>query len=596
MLKLRDYQQEAINRLYRWLQQNQGNPCLVAPTGSGKAILIAEMIRLCVEEWRGRVLVLAHVKELLEQEGEKLKTYLPEVKFTYYSAGIGEKDFDSDVVIAGIQSIYKRAAEAGRFDLILVDECHLIPDDGEGMYRTFLLDAQKVNPKVRLIGFTASPFRTGTGSIVGKDKLLNDIAYEIPVRELIDRGFLSPLKMKGSRVKIDCSSLHIRAGEFVASEVESLIDDAKIHAACLDIIERTQNRKSVLIFTSCVKHAEKACAEIKKLSGQRCEIITGDTPTAQRDSLNQEFRGRLKNLLGETEPLKYLVNVNVLTTGFDAPGIDCVVLLRPTASPVLYLQMVGRGLRIAEGKKDCLVLDYGGNAVRHGPIDKVHIPQGHRNPDAVKPQKECPECHSVISAGYAHCPDCGYEFPVQERRTNISDKAGSGFLLTGDKAVAEYEVRDYQYRIWRKKNWKTGDPETVRCDYQIGLTEWVSEWVCPEHVGYARKQFEKWWKAHSDYDPPISAQGVIFYSTNLEFARPERVRVTKIAGEKWPVVEVIKLSEKEMPVTEGAKCGKCVFYDDSHCSKLGISTEPMAGACMDFSTEMTMAVVDDLPF
>ncbi len=529
MLKLRNYQQDAIDKLYLWLKNHTGNPCVVAPTGSGKAILIAEVIRLCVEQWHGRVLVLAHVKELLEQEGEKLKRYLPHVKFTYYSAGIGEKDFNSDVVIAGIQSVYKKAAQAGRFDLILVDEAHLIPDDGEGMYRTFLGEAQKVNPKVRLIGFTATPFRTGSGPIVGEDKLLTGTACDIPVRKLIDEGYLSPLKMKGSKVKIDCSGLHIRQGEFVASEVEDLITAEIVSAACRDILERTLDRNSVLIFTPGVKHARMVADEIKRLSGNRCEVVTGDTPVYQRDKINAEFRG-VTDLTGETTyPLKYLSNVNVLTTGFDAPGIDCVVLLRPTASPVLYLQMIGRGLRIAPGKKDCLILDYGGNVMRHGPIDNITVTRW-KGGEHVRRQKECPQCREFILPGFMICPECGYRFPErekdrkQENAIRIAREAGDGILLSGEERVTEYDVQDVKYRVTESKS----GFNTVRVDYWYSNFQFVSEWVSPENPK-AYRFFKRWWKQRSSLEPPTSAATVVSESYN--FPRPLRIKVTETGGE-----------------------------------------------------------------
>lgn len=596
-LELRDYQQDAINSLYQWLKTNKGNPCVVAPTGSGKAILIAELVRLCVEQWNGRVLVLAHVKELLEQEGDKLSRYLPHLSYSYYSAGIGEKEFDSKIVIAGIQSIYTKAAEAGPFNLILVDECHLVPIEGEGMYRTFLAGAQEINPSVRMVGFTATPFRTGTGPIIGDDKLFNGIAHNIQVRELIDRGFLSPLKMKGSKVQVDCSELHIRAGEFVQAEVESLLDDDTLNSACKDIVERTRDRKSVLIFTSSVSHAETVCGAIERYSGVECGIITGDTPTGDRDALNARFRG-VPNIWGEVKDgLKYLVNVNVLTTGFDAPGIDCVALLRPTASPVLYVQMVGRGLRVAEGKTDCLILDYGSNAVRHGPIDDIFIPKGRDNKGKAKPQKTCPECLEIISAGFSRCPNCDYEFPKRQVSDKLDDEARDGALFVGDKTIEDYDVIDVQYRVWRKNGWVEGMPETVRCDYLVRFpNEWVSEWVCPEHIGYTRNKFEQWWKERSNVEPPHTAEGAVMYLTGWEVARPERVRIVTTAGDKFPRVNVLKFSPIEPPQTVVNTCGMCIYYSGmggGFCDYNYKAVQQDTECCESFSDQ---SVLEDLPF
>lgn len=596
MIKLREYQQDAINNLYQWLKNNTGNPCVVAPTGSGKAILIAEMVRLCVQEWKGRVLVLAHVKELLEQEGEKLSTYLPEIKYTYYSAGIGEKDFNSNVVIAGIQSIYNHADEAGLFNLVLIDEAHLIPPEGDGMYRTFLEGAKKNNPNVRFIGFTATPFRTGSGSIVGDGKMFDEIASTISVQNLISQGYLSPLVMKGSRAKYDCAHLHIRAGEFRSDEVEELVSDPTVvSAACRDLVERSKDRKSVLIFASSVSHAVAVQKTIQSLTGERCELITGDTPTDIRNRINAEFRG-LNDLTGEQTRLKYLVNVNVLTTGFDAPGIDCVALLRPTASPVLYVQMVGRGFRIAPGKENCLILDYGGNAVRHGAIDGMfssNMTVGKRSQGVLK---ECPECLSVIAGGCRTCPECGYEYPVKERSVKHLEEAGDGILFVGQKEVKEYNVISFQYREWKKKDWKQGDPVTVRCDYLVCYPDtWVSEWVCPEHTGWTRGRFENWWKKRSNVSPPpLTAFETCYHLYTSDSAKPKRVRVVREGGKKFPEVSVIELTEIDAPWRE--ICGTCIHYQDGFCNMHNQITESEEDPCEDFFNVKTPMAEEELPF
>ena len=222
-MQLRPYQQAAIDAVYQFLRTNDGNPCIVAPTGCGKSALISQICRDAVQRWDGRVLVLAHVKELLEQTAATIKRIDPDLPIGIYSTGLGSRETNAPVIVAGIQSVYKRACELDRFDLILVDECHLLPPDGEGMYQTFLKDAKIVNPHVRLIGLTATPYRLKSGTLVGPNCLLNEICYEIGIKELIEQGFLCSLKSKSGRHKVDCSELRIRGGEFVPAEVDELM-------------------------------------------------------------------------------------------------------------------------------------------------------------------------------------------------------------------------------------------------------------------------------------------------------------------------------------------------------------------------------------
>ncbi len=332
MMELRPYQSEAVAAVYDHLRHREDHPCVVIPTAGGKTPVMAAICRDSVLQWNGRVLILAHVKELLEQAAEKLQLMAPDLwpHIGVYSAGLGSRDTEHPIIVAGIQSVYQRAAELGRFDLILIDEAHMLPPDGEGMYRTFLAEARVVNPDVRLIGLTATPYRMTTGRICGPEKILNHVCYEIGVRELIARGYLCPLKSKAGRRKVDTSELHLRGGEFIAGEVESLMDeDSLVRSACREIVDFTQDRRSALIFAAGVAHAEHIQRVLREL-GQECGLVCGDTLPFDRAETLRRFRAR---------ELKYLVNMNVLTTGFDAPNIDCVALLRPTNSPGLYYQM-----------------------------------------------------------------------------------------------------------------------------------------------------------------------------------------------------------------------------------------------------------------
>ncbi|HMO12066.1 MAG TPA: DEAD/DEAH box helicase, partial [Actinotalea sp.] len=310
MLTLRPYQHEAKHAVYDHLRVRDDNPCVVIPTAGGKTPVMASVCQDAVTLWSGRVIILAHVKELLEQTADKLNAICPEVRYGVYSAGLKRRDTDRPVIVAGIQSVYQRACEFDPFDLVVIDEAHMIPPDGDGMYRQFLAEARVVNPNLRIIGFTATPFRLKTGSICTPDGFLNHVCYEVGVRELIVQGYLCPLVTKAGKVKADTSGLHVRAGEFVPGEVEALMDDAElVRAACAEVVEATHERNGCLIFASGIKHGEHIVSVLKAKHDIACGFVTGDTPTEERDAILARFKAG---------KLKYLCNVNVLTTGFDA--------------------------------------------------------------------------------------------------------------------------------------------------------------------------------------------------------------------------------------------------------------------------------------
>ncbi len=543
LLTLRPYQREAVDAVYRHLREREDNPCVVLPTGGGKALLIAQ---ICMDTvmWSGRALVLAHVRELLEQAAEKIQILAPSLDVGIFSAGLGRRDTKHSVLVAGIQSVYQKSDQLGHFDLIIVDEAHLITLEGDGMYRHFLEDARKINPHLRVIGLTATPFRMSSGPICvpPPEGILNSVCYEIGVRELIRNGYLSPLKSKAGKVKANTSDLHVRGGEFVAGEVEALMDqEMLVHSACKEIVELTQERKACLIFTSGVKHGQHVAKLIEQYAQQECGFIDGQTPSIFRDQLIRRFRD------GQ---LKYLANVNVLTTGFDAPNIDCVALLRPTMSPGLYYQQVGRGFRICPGKTDCLILDYGGNVLRHGPVDQIRVSDPAAKGTGIAPAKECPQCHALIATGYARCPECGYEFPPPERLAHDGEAAANG-VLTGQVTLNDYVVRSVQYSVHVKRDAASGAPRSLRVDYEIGFYKYKSEWICLEHTGYARQKAEVWWKQRSHVPVPDSVDEAVQLAQSGALADVQSITVRSVAGEKYDRIVDYQLGDIPDPVALG---------------------------------------------
>lgn len=504
-MKARYYQEAANDAAWRYMATGQGNPLIVLPTGAGKSVVIGMLIRQALD-FGQRVLCLAHRKELLQQNASKIETMTGEI-VGLNSAGLRRHDFDSRVICAGIQSVYRKAFDFGARGLVLVDEAHLIFSDTDSMYGQFLSDLARVNSRLFCVGLTATPFRTGEGSIAGKDKLFSGICYEAFTGDLITEGYLSPLTNKPADAAVDTSRINIRGGEFVAGEMERVFaDDDKVKAACSEIVRACVGRRSVLVFCAGLAHAEQVRECLHQLTGEAVETVTGETDTMTRSRVLSDFRHG---------HLRWCVNVDVLTTGFDAPRIDALAVLRATMSPGLFAQIVGRGLRKSEDKQDCLVLDFGGNIARHGSLDAADYGRytggnGWQKGEPIAREgaggtKVCDKCRIECAARSAFCPECGWAFPVNHEST-----ADTESQITGKPEPVLYVVESVDWHRHEKK--KDADaPPSVCISYTCYPEERgpgnlsstvVREWVCFEHQGFARQKAVGWWQTRSVQPEP----------------------------------------------------------------------------------------------
>jgi DNA repair protein RadD len=473
---LRNYQKFAIDLLYQWFRDNpSGNPILELPTGSGKSWIVAQLCRDALDNWpETRVLMLTHQKELIEQNAEKLRLVWPDAPMGIYSAGLKQRDIDA-ITFAGIQSVRDRADDLGHVDLVVIDECHLINNARQGGYRKLLGALAEINPALRVIGLTATPYRLGQGYLTeGKDALFDDILRPTTIEGLVRDGYLAPLRSKATELKLDVTGVKKTAGEYNSKELEARVNtDLNNYEAVREILKIADatGRKSVIVFCAGVEHAHSVADMFNEL-GQRVGTIVGTTPPETRARIIELFRS------GE---LRFVTNANVLTTGFDAPGVDIVALLRPTMSPTLYVQMVGRGMRVAEGKEDCLVLDFAGNVANHGPITAV---EPNRQGGGGKPTKTCPECDEIMGAASKVCPHCGYEYPEKERE----EKDPNWALGDEDIMGAGRKQRKLRGWVWRRHISKASGKEMVKVSYygENLSDQAVTEYLPVLHEGYAR--------------------------------------------------------------------------------------------------------------
>lgn len=471
---LRPYQEAAINALYTyWIEGRGSHPLIVAPTGAGKTAILARIVTDAMAA-QSRVLILTHVKELIEQGAATLRAMLPSAEIGIYSASLRSKELFAPVVYGQIQSIYKRAFHLFPSpDLIIIDEAHLVPRNDSTRYGKFLSDLRIANPKAKIVGLTATPYRLDSGWLhKGDGAIFDGIAYDISIADLMRDGYLSPVVSKSVKRSIDLTNVRKRGGEFREDDLAIAASDPElVRETVAEIVDLGKDRRSWLIFASGVPHARMLDVEMAT-HGIRAEVLTGSDPMAERAGKIAAFK---------RGDLRCLINIGVLTTGFDAPNVDLVALVRATESAALYVQMVGRGTRKAPGKADCLILDYGGNVMRHGVIDAI-TPKRVGSGGGEAPVKVCPSCEHHLATAVRMCPHCGHQFPPPT--LNHVHRAYSGALISTQISPEWLDVKSVTYSRHRKP----GKPDSIKATYRCGLLDF-NEWLCPDHEGYARLKY-----------------------------------------------------------------------------------------------------------
>lgn len=493
-MDLRPYQQRSIDALYNWWQRNTATtdaPLCVLPTGAGKSVVIAELCRLLFDTWpedHPRTVVLVPSKELAEQNAAKLRAMLPaHLSVGYYSASLGRAP-TADVIVATIGSVYRAAHLLGNIRCVVIDEAHLVNPDGAeaGRYRQFLADLAKLC-RFRVVGYTATPFRgNGVWLTDGDAPLFTGVACTVTVAELLASNHLAPLvrPIDGMATRIDVGGIHTTSGDYNVAELSERVE-SYLPASADEACKLAADRKKWIAFTATVANAE-ALAALLNQRGIGTAVVCGDTPKADRQRLIDDFRaGRLR----------CLVTVLALATGFDVPDVDCILWLRPTQSPVLYVQGAGRGLRTANGKTDCLWLDFSDTTERLGPVDSIKGRKRQKRSDkeAVAPTKVCEACGERMPIAAPVCPSCGTEAPPpppQEVR-GASNAAILSMQVTPN--MMTYPVTQVTYHLHHK----AGSPDSMRVDYFSGLRRVASEWVCVWHGGFAGEKARQWLRARA---------------------------------------------------------------------------------------------------
>lgn len=533
MIQFRPYQTDSIHAILSYfLSGKTGNPIVAMPTGSGKSVSIAGFVQCVMQYPNQKILMLTHRKELIAQNYEKLVKLWSTAPAGIYSAGLNRRDYMLPIVFAGIGSVSGKHDLFGKVDLILIDECHLVSPDDETQYRQFINELRIVNPLLKVIGFTATPWRLGQGKLTDEGGLFTDICFDITTLEefnkLIAEGYLCPIVPNRTHLTIDTEGLNIRGGEFVSSQVQKAVDKYEITVAALkETLEVAHDRNHAMIFAAGIEHCSHI-VEILSAMGQSCAMVHSKQGDSENDEIISDFK---------KGKYRFLVNSDKLTTGFDYPDIDLIVMLRPTASIVLWVQMLGRGTRpvYAEGydlnsiegrlgaiaaskKQNCLVLDFAGNTKRLGPINDPVIPRKRGKKGGEAPVKECNYCPTINHASARFCISCGGEFIFV---TKIVEQASSEELIKGAIPVIEdFTVTHVTYGINERFN-KT---PTLRVSYHCGFSLF-KEAVCLQHDNeWVKGKAQSWWSASGGKLPfPNTIEDAV--ARVGELAPPKSIRV-----------------------------------------------------------------------
>lgn len=543
MYKLRDYQARVKRELYDWFANHpKGFPIVDACVGAGKSIIIADLCKDMIEKAPDtRIIMCVASRELCEQNMQKLLAIWPDAPAGICSAALGSKDTDSQIIFATIGTLARRVDELGTVDVMIIDECHNINTANTGMYRKMIETLQDTtSPHMAVIGFTGTPFRgNGVWLWQGKDPIFEGVASRVTMDELLKLGYLAPLVVEPMEAKIDTADVKITAGDYNSKQLSELLDDKDLARACVDdLYIRGQGRKKWLIFCHSIEHANLVLNEVRSFD-VTAEMVIGETPSDSREKILKAY----KMPYDHSDAINILVNVGVLTTGFDAPMIDLIALLRPTKSPVLYVQMAGRGMRIAEGKTDCLWLDYTSTTYELGPVNTIRGRNASPKGETAKgePCKHCSKCGEKNPVYMSDCLSCGEPFSPNQSEKAVGNQSGNAEIIDdGNAKWANVTGLGYVRHTSRKSG-----KSTLRVDYYTDLQiHPISEYICIEHEGYAFDKACQWWREHNLGPVPTSIDDALHLLHASSLNRPAKIEV-KRDGKFWKVIgrEFGKVSE-----------------------------------------------------
>lgn len=561
-MPLRNYQVYASNKGFEAILKPECRSIIAAPTGVGKSWIIADLVKRLMTTWPAypmRVLSLVHVKELIEQNTEKLKLHFPEAVVGIYSSGLKKKELHYPITFAGIASIYKQAAKIGKIDVVIVDECHLIGTKDSSMYVSFIRALTTINPNLKLIGLTATPYRQGLGMLTDGE-LFNDICCDMTTLEafnwFFDEGYLARLTPIEPSIVFDDTGIKTTAGDYNVHDMDKKLNVKSKNEIVVDEIIRfgtLENRKSWLIFGVSIDHV-MALYDIFTAKGISTTYVHSKMTDEERDKNIADYKAGL---------YQCMINNGILTTGFDYPGLDLIGVVRLIKSSNLWVQILGRGTRpdyidgydldTKEGrlaaiansaKPDCLVMDFGGNTERLGPINEVILPKKKGSKGGRAPTMKC-ACGALLHISATVCPRCGTEF-LRDMTAKFNEQASDKELI----AKKRKEVVPPPPPITVKVNVDSvvhvfkkglgGKPDSIQAHYNCGLSRFTAYLNFDHPKGtYPWIKARKWWRDHvantpyAESEPPSSVAEAL--SRTNELREPQSIEV--VVNSKWQEIQ-----------------------------------------------------------
>jgi DNA repair protein RadD len=505
------YQKEATEKTIEDLKTKPGNPLIALPTGTGKSIVIGDIVKSLHTDFPAmRIAMLTHSKELVKQNAEKLASIYPSAPIGIYSAGLNKKEADADILFGSIQSVASAmksgANPFGKRHLVVVDEAHMIAPGDSTQYQQVFGGWRDEFERMKIVGLTATPYRMKGGLLYqGDDRMFDYLSYDLCGMEafgrLIDEGFLAPLIAMRPDVEIDMSGVKMTAGDFNQRQAaDAVATEGLLENAVAELVRHGVNRRSWLVFTSGVENAERV-TELLLHHGIAAACVHSKQSSALNDEIIADYKAGL---------IRCIVNADMLTTGFDHPPTDMIGMLRPTASCALWIQMLGRGTRPCPetGKENCLVLDFAGNTARLGPINDPRIP-GKKKPGAgdPPPARICPVCNAYNHSSARTCCMCGHEFPMAEKLTAEASKLKL-IVRAGDEVEEQLETFVPRHILYRAHIKAPGGPACLMVEYMCaGMV--IRDFVPWEHGGKAAFIADRWWKARYKTPRPATVKAFI---------------------------------------------------------------------------------------
>lgn len=525
---LRDYQQKAVDSVFDYWKNGNSNPLILTPTGTGKSLIVAGIIKQCFDKFgfekMSKILVITHCKELIEQDYDACMNYWNGCPSGIYSASVGRKEHIPKVIFCGVQSIRKKIELFGKVNLCIIDEAHLIPKKATSSYQTVFNELKKINPKMKIIGLTATDGRTDVGSVLNCgifDGISLDLTDYDSFEMFFKRGMLCLPITKSPNFKFNLDGLHTRMGDFITEELSKAFDNDHVtHMALEESLQLSKDRNKIMIFAIDREHC-KHIVEYLENKGEKATMVDGTLDKKEREQRIKDFKNG---------NYRFMVNIAILATGFDEKAIDCLIFLRPTQSRSLWVQAVGRGLRPHPSKENCLVLDFGRNIERLGAINERLESKSDKKSNGKgngqTPVKVCPECMTYNSTRAISCINCGYEFP---KNTKLMEQASIQEILRKRKAneSREYDVSKVTYAKIQTKN-----GVQVLVTYYCGIQTVAKDWVnLSTQVPHLKDIATMWVATRLKTDKfPRDCQELLVLGKTNKLKEPKSILVQNING------------------------------------------------------------------